>query len=166
MRYARMSASRNHVPGIGHQLRKVRLRKTRGAGGTDQRWRPKGAWRFFGKGAREFRGKGAREFWGKGAREFRGKGAREFWVKAPGSFGGRAHGSFGVSARWAPRWVCTNWTISQDRLPDLPIISIEYIRARYPYLSNTVKKFSEKNVKAPDNFILFYVLLQQCLFIF
>ena len=54
----------------------------------------------------------------------------------------------------------------QDRLPDLPIISIENICARYSYLSNIVKKFSEKNVKAPDNFILFYVLLQQCLFIF
>ena len=54
MRYARMSALRIQArPEIGHQWRKVRLRKPRGAGGADSRGRPKGAREVFGLGARE-----------------------------------------------------------------------------------------------------------------
>ncbi len=126
-----MSASRIQVrPGIGHQWRIVRLRKRRDAGSADPRLRPKGAQEVFG---------------GKGG-SVGGRAPGTFGGRAPGSFGGRAPGSFGGSARWAPKWICTFWTISQDILPGLPIISIENIRARYLYSSNIVKQFSKKNV--------------------
>ena len=44
--------------------------------------------------------------------------------------------------------LCGQWTISQDRLPGLPIISLENIRARYLNLSNIVKLFKEKRVNS------------------
>ena len=53
MRYARVSASQiQFCPGIGHQWRKIRLRKDRDAGGANPR------------GARGFRGRAPWSFWG------------------------------------------------------------------------------------------------------